>query len=97
MSAGGEGLDILEVAAGTGRFATFVRDNLPRARMTVTELSPFYLDAAKENMAYYERARSGKEPLGPTSFTQCAAEALPFADGSQDAVRASDLLDITLI
>mmetsp|Transcript_27260 Transcript_27260/g.55781 ORF Transcript_27260/g.55781 Transcript_27260/m.55781 type:complete len:592 (-) Transcript_27260:189-1964(-) len=48
---------ILEVACGTGRFATFVRDNYPQSDLTLVDLSPFYLEAARENMAYWEEAR----------------------------------------
>jgi len=44
---------ILEVACGTGRFATFVRDNYPQSDLTLVDLSPFYLEAARENMAYW--------------------------------------------
>lgn len=40
---------VLEVACGTGRFATFVRDAHPEIDMTVSDLSPFYLEAAREN------------------------------------------------
>lgn len=35
---------ILEVACGTGRFATFVKDNYPQAQYTALDLSPFYLE-----------------------------------------------------
>ena len=56
-SAAGGGLKFLEVGAGTGRFATFVRDNFPQAEMTVSELSPFYLQEAKEAMERYESVR----------------------------------------
>jgi ubiquinone/menaquinone biosynthesis C-methylase UbiE len=40
---------VLEVACGTGRFSTFVRDAHPEIDMTVSDLSPFYLEAAREN------------------------------------------------
>ena len=55
---------MLEVGAGTGRFATFVRDNYPHATLTVSDLSPFYLQEARNNMRYWEqqtplRARQG--------------------------------------
>jgi len=75
---------VLEVACGTGRFATFVRDNLPRAELTATDLSPFYLEAARENDAYWRRTRPDAPPAA--AFVQAAAEALPFADGAFDAV-----------
>ena len=55
---------MLEVGAGTGRFATFVRDNYPHATLTVSDLSPFYLQEAHNSMRYWEqqtplRARQG--------------------------------------
>merc|ERR1719160_1994859 len=43
---------ILEVACGTGRFATFIRDNHPTAHFTAVDLSPFYLNAARKNDEY---------------------------------------------
>jgi len=91
---------ILEVAAGTGRFATFVRDNFPAADMTITELSPFYLEKARENDKYWRTYRgeaalkekmngsgtdAGKTPA-PATLVQANAESLPFADESFDAV-----------
>jgi len=41
---------VLEVACGTGRFMTFVRDNLPLdTQYTAIDLSQFYLQKASEN------------------------------------------------
>ena len=40
----------LEVGAGTGRFATFVKDNYPSWDLTLTDLSPFYLAEARSNI-----------------------------------------------
>ena len=79
---------VLEVACGTGRFATFVRDNLPAAEMTAVDLSPFYLEAARENDDYWRRTRyrSAAERPPPAKFVQAAAEALPFESGAFDAV-----------
>jgi len=76
----------VEVGAGTGRVATFVRDNYPRAQLLVTDLSPFYLAKAKSNMAYWEKVRRERD-AGPCSFVQAAAERLPVPDASQDVVR----------
>ena len=79
---------VLEVACGTGRFATFIRDNHPSAELTLVDLSPFYLEAARENDEYWCKTRSrnseGRPP--PATFVQAAAEALPFEDASFDAV-----------
>jgi ubiquinone/menaquinone biosynthesis C-methylase UbiE len=79
---------ILEVACGTGRFATFIRDNHPTADVTLVDLSPFYLEAARENDEYWREMRFPNKALRPppAKFVQAAAEALPFADGSFDAV-----------
>lgn len=79
---------ILEVACGTGRFATFIRDNHPTANMTLVDLSPFYLEAARENDEYWRTTRFPNENMRPprASFVQANAEQLPFEDGSFDAV-----------
>ena len=69
---------ILEVACGTGRFGTFIRDNYPNADMTSVDLSPFYLDNARENHDYWQRMRGGGEG-GVAAFVQAPAEALPGA------------------
>ena len=83
----GSGLEVLEVAAGTGRFATFFRDNYPAARLTVSELSPFYLERARSAMAYWERCASpAARRAGSAAFLQCAAERLPQPDASLDVV-----------
>lgn len=68
---------LLDVAAGTGRFLTFVKDNWPRLDVTALDLSHAYLAEARRNLA----------PWARTSRTvQAAAEALPFPDASQDIV-----------
>lgn len=98
-STGGLGVRMLEVACGTGRFATFLRDNYPHADLTVTDLSPFYLEQARENLAYWEAARGDEarkrvrtKPYpahtgnSQVVFEQAKAERLPFEPGSFDAV-----------
>mmetsp|Transcript_3265 Transcript_3265/g.5920 ORF Transcript_3265/g.5920 Transcript_3265/m.5920 type:complete len:603 (+) Transcript_3265:84-1892(+) len=80
---------ILEVACGTGRFATFIRDNHPDAEVTCVDLSPFYLEAARENDEYWRNFKSRGRPgisYAPAQFVQAAAEALPFETESFDAV-----------
>lgn len=51
---------VVELAAGTGRFATYVRDNWPHIDYVVSDLSPFYLERARENMRYWERTAGQK-------------------------------------
>lgn len=79
-------MSLLEVGAGTGRALTFIVDNFPDMRYTCSELSPFYLQKARENMDYYSRfkGRDAKKPQ--VSFMQAAAENLPVDDESQDIV-----------
>merc|ERR1712176_449632 len=79
---------ILEVACGTGRFGTFIRDNHPNADVTLSDLSPFYLEAARENDEYWRKQRYPDANVRPppAKFVQAAAEKLPFEDASFDAV-----------
>ena len=67
---------VLEVACGTGRFATFIRDNHPNAEITLVDLSPFYLEAARENDQYWRATRereSGGERPPSAKFVQVSA------------------------
>jgi len=77
---------ILEVACGTGRFSTFVRDNLPDAQVTLTDLSPFYLEKARDNDDYWRSFTGRKETSAPATILQANAEDLPFPDNSFDCV-----------
>ena len=76
---------VLDVASGTGRFLTFVRDNWPELDCTAVELSPHYLDAVRksnerfEDVATYPRA-------GPLKLVEANCEKMPFEDASFDAV-----------
>jgi hypothetical protein len=54
----------LEVAAGTGRFATFVKDEYAQMDLTLSDLSPFYLAEARRNLAYWKRMRAPNAQLG---------------------------------
>ncbi|GKY98894.1 hypothetical protein MPSEU_000845300 [Mayamaea pseudoterrestris] len=86
---------ILEVACGTGRFSTFVRDNFPASSVTLTDLSPFYLEKSMENDRYWRDFR-GREAMlestgdpsmpAPAQVIQTNAETLPFLDNTFDAV-----------
>lgn len=81
---------LLEVAAGTGRLHTFVRDNWPKLKSTVTDMSPFYLASARENMEYFTRwsEKETGRAFAPTAFRQVAAERLSetYGDAAFDAV-----------
>eukprot|EP00897_Mesotaenium_endlicherianum_P000156 jgi/Mesen1/10140/ME000076S09652 len=80
---------LLELACGTGRFLTFVKDNYPRLRTTAVDLSPHYLKKAQENMDYFvefDKAENGDRGVTPTEFVQAAAENLPMPDASYDVV-----------
>lgn len=78
----GQGLRLLDVGSGTGRFLTFVLDNWPRMRCTALDLSAPYLARARTALAPWSRAAAVLAP----------AERLPFADASQDIVTAVFLL-----
>ncbi|EFN55961.1 hypothetical protein CHLNCDRAFT_145276 [Chlorella variabilis] len=86
-------LKALEIGAGTGRFATFVKDNYPALQLTVSDLSPFYLSEARSNMQYWKKMRASDAQLGGldgtgVTFLQTAAEKLDVPDSSQDIVYA---------
>jgi ubiquinone/menaquinone biosynthesis C-methylase UbiE len=82
----GKGVRLLEHACGTGRLMTFVRDNWPSMDVAASDLSPFYLEEARKNNAYWEGNFAPKGDLGQASFVQANAERLPFEDGSFDIV-----------
>lgn len=65
---------------------TFVRDNWPSMDVVASDLSPFYLEEARKNNAYWEGNFAPKGDLGQASFVQANAERLPFEDGSFDIV-----------
>ena len=68
---------VLETGAGTGIVTRRLRDLLPATTMLIaTDLNPPMLDVAQKKF------RSGQ----PIEFRQADAMALPFADGSFDAV-----------
>ena len=82
---------VLEMAAGTGRFATFVKDNYPDLDLTVSDMSPFYLEEARKNLRYWKRQRAANTTLpgvdgNGVTFVQAAAESLPFEDESFDMI-----------
>lgn len=93
----GRPLKVLEVACGTGRFMTFVRDNLPLdSTFTAIDLSPFYLEKARKNDSQWRSLRKkieeekgnndDIETIRPVTFVQAQAEDLPFDDEEFDVV-----------
>lgn len=82
-------ITMLDLGAGTGRFSTFVRDNWPDANYILADLSPFYLQKARENMSYWQRKRArSHRSLGSIKFLQASAEDLPLERGSVDILYA---------
>jgi ubiquinone/menaquinone biosynthesis C-methylase UbiE len=69
-------LHVLDVACGTGRTLAQIHRALPNARLCAVDLSPFYLQLARETVGRAAHAR----------FVPANAESLPFADASFDAV-----------
>ena len=61
VKADGEGARLLELACGTGRFLTFVRDNYPKMDVTGLDLSPFYLMEARKNSEYWEKLKARRD------------------------------------
>jgi len=46
---------LIDIACGTGRFLTFVKDNYPRLAVTALDVSPYYLDEARRNLRPWSR------------------------------------------
>lgn len=81
------GMKLLEVACGTGRFATFVKDNYNDMEVTCMDASPFYLAKARENMAYWRQLRAPASQKNEVDlFVQGLAEDIPAEDNSFDVV-----------
>ncbi|HKW52794.1 MAG TPA: methyltransferase domain-containing protein [Stellaceae bacterium] len=67
---------LLDLACGTGRFLREVKTNYPKLAVTALDLSPHYLELAREALA----------PWSGATFLEAPAEAVPAADASFDAV-----------
>ncbi len=65
---------LLDVACGTGRFLTFLKDNYPRLAVTALDMSPAYLAKAREDL----------RPWRSVNFVEAAAEASGLPDESHD-------------
>ena len=46
---------LIDVACGTGRFLTFVKDNYPHLPATALDISPYYLAEARNSLAAWSR------------------------------------------
>jgi ubiquinone/menaquinone biosynthesis C-methylase UbiE len=75
-AAGGRSARILDVACGNGRFLRQLHATLPRAGISGLELSPFYLEYAREQLV----------DLPGLELREGNAEAMPFAGGEFDVV-----------
>lgn len=69
---------LLDLGCGTARFLSFAKQTWPRLRAVGLDLSPAYLAEAAATLA----------PWRGWQLLQAPAEAVPLADGSQDAVTA---------
>jgi ubiquinone/menaquinone biosynthesis C-methylase UbiE len=67
---------LLDVACGTGRFLTFVKDNYPRLAVSGIDLSGPYLAQAARHLRHWSRV----------GLAAGNAETLPFGDGAFDLV-----------
>jgi ubiquinone/menaquinone biosynthesis C-methylase UbiE len=65
---------LIDIACGTGRFLREVKANYPRLDVTALDLSPFYLDKAREALS----------PWSGTHTIAAPAEAVPEPDGAFD-------------
>jgi ubiquinone/menaquinone biosynthesis C-methylase UbiE len=70
------GSRLLDLACGTGRFLREVKTNYPRLYVTGVDLSRYYLDVARRELAAWSRVR----------LVEAAAEAMPFAEAEFDVV-----------
>src|SRR3546814_8412129 len=71
---------LLDIACGTGRFLTFVKDNFPRLAVTGLALSPHYFAEAARQL----------RPWPHSGIAQGNAAALPFPDAAFDNVSTEE-------
>ena len=75
---GVRGAHLIDLGCGTGRFLSFVKDNYPRLDVTALDLSPPYLDEARETLA----------PWRGVDFAHARAEATGLPASSADVITA---------
>jgi ubiquinone/menaquinone biosynthesis C-methylase UbiE len=78
QAGGGTVPRLLDLGCGTGSFLREVKTNWPRLSATGLDLSPHYLEVARQALAAWSRTR----------LVEGAAETLPFAAGEFDIVTA---------
>ncbi len=71
---GVRGAALIDLGCGTGRFLREVKSNYPRLAVTALDLSPYYLDKARDALA----------PWSGTAFLEAPAESVPARDGTFD-------------
>lgn len=69
--------EVLEIGAGSGAMADGVAATFPEARLTVTDVDPAMVDAARRRLAGHPQV---------TRVESASVTALPFADSTFDAV-----------
>lgn len=67
---------LTDLACGTGRFLSFVKDNYPRLQVTALDLSQPYIEKARDDLRAWRDIR----------YLVAPAEATGLADASQDVV-----------
>jgi len=67
---------LLDLACGTGRFLREVKSNYPKLSVSALDLSPHYLELAREALA----------PWSGAAFLEAPAEAVPAPDSTFDVV-----------
>ena len=68
-----------------------MQDNYPKAELTALDLSPYYLQEARQNMREWHRLRQPNLAMGGfdgsgVKFVQAPAEKIPELDNSYDVV-----------
>merc|ERR1712216_979874 len=69
-------IKVLDVATGTGRFASFIMQNFADLRLDALDLSPFYLAEAKKLLNKYPGV----------TYVEAPAEAVPAAEEQYDMI-----------